>query len=188
MHWNECKSLIKSDLSRLSGGRNFSKLVRYLLTNASIKILFYYRMVQWLRHKRGGWKILYLICLLRYKHNQWQTGIQLPLDTTCGKGLLFAHYGCIVINGRAVIGDECTIFQGVTIGSVRGPEGGTPVIGNHVVLGAGCKIIGNVRIGNDVFIGAGAVVTNDIPDGAVAVGVPARVISMNGGKNTQYYY
>ena len=86
-----------------------------------------------------------------------------------------------------MIGNNCTIFQGVTIGSVRGPKGGVPTIGNNVVICSGAKIIGKVNVGNDVIIGAGAVVVNDIPDNSVAVGVPAKIISKNGKINTEYY-
>lgn len=77
--------------------------------------------------------------------------------------------------------------KGVTIGIVYGPNGGVPIIGNNVVLAAGLKIIGNVKIGNNV-VGAGAVVTKDIPDGAVVVGVPARIVSMSGEEVGKYYY
>ena len=78
-----------------------------------------------------------------------------------------------------------TIFQGVTIGSMRGK--GVPVIGNNVVIAAGAKVIGDVRIGNNVFIGANAVVVKDVPDGAVVGGNPARIISMKGAQYVSYY-
>lgn len=75
----------------------------------------------------------------------------------------------------------------MTIGSIRGPKGGVPTIGNNVVISSGAKIIGKVYIGNNVMIGAGAVVVNDLPNNSVAVGVPAKVISENGKINTEYY-
>jgi serine O-acetyltransferase len=82
-----------------------------------------------------------------------------------------------------VIGDNCNISQGVTIGEAnRGPRKGTPVIGNNVYIGPGAKIIGAVHIGNNVAVGANCVVTRDVPDGAVVVGVPGRVISYEGSK------
>ena len=133
------------------------------------------------------YKMLYYIVFIIYKHNQWLTGIQLPLGTDVGKGLYFHHFGSIVFNANAHIGDYCTVFQEVTVGSVVGPGGGTPVIGNNVVLTAGAKVIGRVRIGNNVMVGAGAVVVKDIPDNAVVVGVPAKVVSLNGKEHLKYY-
>lgn len=86
-----------------------------------------------------------------------------------------------MISAGADIGENCNISQGVTIGVVnRGPKAGAPSIGDRVYIGPGAKIIGNIKIGNDVAIGANAVVTKDIPDNAVAVGVPAKVISYEG--------
>lgn len=186
MTWKECKLLIYSDLKRLKkvneGG------VKYFFTNASFKITFWFRIGSYLKNKRGiFYKIIYVFVFLIHKHNQYLTGIQLPLGTKVGKGLCFSHFSCVVINSSAQIGDYCTIFQGVTIGSVRGPKGGVPEVGNNVVLSSGSKLIGNIKIGNNVMVGAGAVVVDDLPDNSTAVGVPAKIISYNGKENTQYY-
>jgi len=103
--------------------------------------------------------------------------------TSIGRGFYIGHIREIIINDRAVIGDNCNISQGVTIGEAnRGPRKGTPVIGNNVYIGPGAKIIGAVHIGNNVAVGANCVVTRDVPDGAVVVGVPGRVISYEGSK------
>ncbi|RHF04680.1 serine acetyltransferase [Bacteroides eggerthii] len=132
-------------------------------------------------------KILYGIVFLIHKHNQYLTGIQIAFGTQIGSGLTFSHFSCIVINSGAIIGKNCTIFQGVTIGSIRGIKGGVPTIGDNVIIFAGAKIIGNVKIGNNTVIGANAVVTHNIPDNSVAVGIPAKVIS-NNSKNIVKYY
>lgn len=185
MKFKECRRLIASDLSRL---KHVKWGVKYLITNASFKITFWFRIGQYLRLRNDFVsKILYGFVCLIYKHYQFLTGIQLPLSVNVGAGLVFSHYSCIIINGSTTIGDNCTIFQGVTIGSVRGAKGGVPVIGDNVVISSGAKIIGNVRVGNNVMIGAGAVVVSDIPDNAVAVGVPAKVISYKGYEHTQLY-
>ena len=76
-------------------------------------------------------------------------------------------------------------MHGTTIGSVRGK--GSPLIGNNIVISAGAKIIGNVKIGNNVMIGANAVVTKDIPDNAVVVGNPAKIVNFNGIEHTSFY-
>lgn len=110
-------------------------------------------------------------------------GIQIPYKTKIGKGFYIGHFGTIIVNGNAVIGDNVNISQGVTIGQAnRGKRKGVPIIGNEVYIGPGAKIVGKVVIGNNVAIGANAVVTNDIPDNACVVGVPARIINMQGAE------
>jgi serine O-acetyltransferase len=94
-----------------------------------------------------------------------------------GHRLVIEHSGGIVVHGQAVLGDDCIIRQGVTIGNKRLDKPmDAPHIGNRVNIGAGAKILGAVHIGDDVEIGANAVVISDVPAGALAVGVPARVI------------
>lgn len=162
--------------------------VKYLLCNASFRITFWFRIGSYLKTKKGIlFKFLYILVLIIHKHNQYLTGIQLGIGSSIEGGLVFNHFSCIVINGNAKIGKNCTIYQGVTIGGVRGPKGGVPIIGDNVVIFAGAKIIGKVKVGNNVVIGAGAVVVNDIPDNSVAVGVPAKVSSCNGRELVKYY-
>jgi serine O-acetyltransferase len=103
------------------------------------------------------------------------TGISLPKSCAIGKGLRIWHFGGIFINPDAVIGENCTLRQGVTIGN-RHEDGGSPVLGDEVDLGAYAQILGEVRVGNRCRIGAMAVVLTNIPDGATAVGLPARIV------------
>jgi len=108
-------------------------------------------------------------------------GIQIPAGTRIGKGFYIGHFDSIVVSGNAVIGDNCNISQGVTIGvSVRGSKKGVPMIGNNCYMAPGVKNIGKIKIGNNIAIGANAVVTKDIPDNTVVIGVPARAISYDG--------
>lgn len=104
-------------------------------------------------------------------------GVTIGVSAKIGRRLIIEHSGAIVVHGNAEIGDDCIIRQGVTIGNryLHDPFG-APVIGNRVNIGAGAKILGRVRIGDDAEIGANAVVIKDIPAGAVAVGVPARIL------------
>ena len=85
------------------------------------------------------------------------------------------HANGIVIHPDTVVGPNCLIFQQVTLGT-GGPIPGAPIIGGHVDMGAGAKILGGVRVGNHARIGANAVVLCDVPAGATAVGIPARII------------
>lgn len=112
------------------------------------------------------------------------TGIYIPIDTKIGEGLYIGHWGGIIINSDVVIGANCNLSQGVTIGE-GGREGkrGVPVIGDRVYIGPGAKIFGNITIGNDVAIGANAVVIKSVPDNAVVGGVPAVVLNYNGSKD-----
>jgi serine O-acetyltransferase len=112
-------------------------------------------------------------------------GIELPYTTKLGRRVVLEHQHGIVIHGYCVIGDECVIRQGVTLGN-RGSERplDAPRLGHRVNVGAGAKILGGVTIGDDAKIGANAVVTKDVPAQAVAVGIPARVLTVhdrNGG-------
>ncbi len=108
--------------------------------------------------------------------SQILAGIDLPCEATVGRRFRIDHFGGIVISGDAVIGDDCIIRNGVTIGLRRANDPGSPVIGNRVEIGAGAKILGRIRIGDDVLIGANAVVIRDVPAGHVAIGIPARII------------
>ena len=187
MIWKECKSLIVSDLERLTNINKWGG-VKSLLFNASFRITFWFRIGSYLITKHHFMAKFCLRCVqLIHKHNQYLTGIQIGFGTKVGKALMFPHYSCIVINGSAIIGDNCTIYHGVTVGSVRGPKGGAPHIGNNVVIASGAKVIGNITIGNNVMIGSGAIVVTDIPDNSVVVGNPGKVISKRGLEHTKYY-
>jgi serine O-acetyltransferase len=105
------------------------------------------------------------------------TGIELPCEVTLGHRFVIDHFGGIVISGDAVLGDDCRIRNGVTIGLRATGQRGSPVIGNRVDIGSGAKLLGSIRIGDDVSIGANAVVLCDVPSNSIAVGVPARIVA-----------
>lgn len=103
------------------------------------------------------------------------TGIEIYPETRIDSGFYIEHYGGIFIAPSAVIGRNCTIFQGVTVGAdLGGQKAGS--IGNNVIIGAGAKIIGDIVVGNNVVIGANAVVLKDVEENVVVAGVPAVVI------------
>ena len=160
-----------------------------LITNHSFKILFLFRICSFLQKKKNNivYKILYFFSRVIYKRIMYKTGIQLPIGTRVGHGLFFPHFSGIVIRPDCVIGNGVTILQGCTIGQSRGPKDGIAIIGDNCVLSAGVKIIGKVRIGANSIIGANAVVTKDLPDNSVAVGIPAKVISEDGLTHVKYW-
>lgn len=184
MRLRQTRLLILSDLKRF-GATSGWEIFKKLIATASFKVTFWFRVGTYLQGK-PLLRPLALVVWIVNRRYQYLTGIDLPVGTTVGEGLLFAHFSCIIINNKTVIGDHCTIFQGVTIGSIRGREG-FPVIGDRVVIASGAKILGNPRIGNDVFVAANAVVTKDVPDGATVAGIPARIINMDGARNVAYY-
>lgn len=115
------------------------------------------------------YKLLKITC-------QITTGIELQCETQVGRRLKIEHFGGIIISGDAIIGDDVVLRNGVTIGLRRTGERGAPVIGNRVDIGAGAKLLGKITIGDDAVIGANAVVLCDVPAGALAVGIPARIV------------
>jgi serine O-acetyltransferase len=123
---------------------------------------------------RVPWYAAHLVLL---KMSEMLFGISIGAPAVIGRRLNIEHFGGIVVHGNTVIGDDCMIRQGVTLGNRhmdRPLE--APILGNRVNVGAGAKILGSVRIGDDVSIGANAVVLCDIPAGCAAVGIPAKVI------------
>lgn len=107
--------------------------------------------------------------------SQILTGIDLPCEACVGRRLVIEHFGGIIVSGDTIIGDDVVLRNGVTIGLRRRGVRGSPVIGNRVDIGTGAKILGAIRIGDDVAIGANAVVLADVPNGCIAVGIPARI-------------
>ena len=109
------------------------------------------------------------------------TGIEIHPGATIGRGLVIDHGSGVVIGETAEIGDNCTLYQGVTLGGTGKDVGKRhPTLGNNVMVGAGAKILGPMKIGDNTKIAAGAVVLDEIPDHSTAVGIPARVVKIAG--------
>lgn len=109
------------------------------------------------------------------------TGIEIHPGAKIGKGLVIDHGTGVVIGETAEIGDNCTLYQGVTLGGTGKDTGKRhPTLGNNVMIGAGAKVLGPFRIGDNAKIAAGAVVLEEIPANATAVGIPARVVRRDG--------
>lgn len=113
-------------------------------------------------------------CFFKLRGLSYRTGFQIA-PNTIGKGLTIWHYGYIIVNPAARIGEDCTLYPGVEIGH-KGDGTRPPIIGNDCFIGAGAKIIGPITIGNNVTVAPNAVVVKDVPDNAVVGGVPAKII------------
>ncbi|MBQ8345792.1 MAG: serine O-acetyltransferase [Clostridia bacterium] len=110
-----------------------------------------------------------------------RTGIEIHPGATIGRGFMIDHGMGVVIGETAEIGDNCTIYQGVTLGGTGKDVGKRhPTLGNNVMVGAGAKVLGPFRIGDNTKIAANAVVLEEIPDNCTAVGIPARIVKREG--------
>jgi len=162
---------IYADVSRFrEEGAGCRPLVRGLLSQG-FQALLVYRIFRWF-HERGipTQPIRFIV----ERFVEVTTGISIPVEACVGKGLRIHHFGGIVIHPRAVIGEGCTIYHNVTLGDLGG-WGGAPRIGNHVLIGVGAKLIGQIEVGDGSRIGANAVVLRSVPPKHLAVGIPARV-------------
>jgi serine O-acetyltransferase len=144
----------------------------------SIWAVWVYRFGRRVDHRPDGInkRLLTLFYWQAFRLAETVTGISLPKSVSIGPGLRIWHFGGVFIHPEAVIGSNCVLRQGVTIGN-RVEGGPAPVIGNDVEFGAYAQILGGVRIGDGCRIGALSVVLTDIPDGATAVGSPARIVT-----------
>jgi putative colanic acid biosynthesis acetyltransferase WcaB len=142
-------------------------------------VLTLFRLVQLINRSMIA-KIIFFPYLAFYRFFvDWSMGIELPRKLIAGKGLIVYHGQALVINQGAILGDNCTLRNSVTIGHKVLADGSfskSPRLGNNVDVGANVCIIGDITIGNNVVIGAGAVVITDLPDNSVAVGNPARIL------------
>ncbi len=140
-------------------------------------VMVIYRFGRWRYQVRPAIlrKIFSLIYKIFYKFIQIITGIELPCEVEVGRNFIIDHFGGIVVSGYAKFGDNCRIRNGVVVGLKNVENIVAPVIGNNVDIGAGAKVLGDIKIGNNVVIGANAVVICDVPDNSIAVGVPAVI-------------
>ena len=134
--------------------------------------LIYHRQAHWLyQHK------LFFLARALSQFARHMTGIEIHPGATIGRRLFIDHGMGIVIGETAEIGDDCTIYHGVTLGGTGHDTGKRhPTLGNNVLIGAGAKVLGPVYIGDNVRVGAGSVVLKNLPANATAVGVPAEIV------------
>jgi serine O-acetyltransferase len=162
---------LRADVKRFQDeDRGVRALVRGLVSQGFQAILVY-RVFRWF-YERGipTQPIRFIV----ERIVEITTGISLPAAASIGEGLRIHHFGGIIIHSDSVIGERCTIYQGVTLGDLGG-WGGAPCVGSRVIIGAGAKLLGQIEVCDDCYIGANAVVRSSVPAGCVAVGVPAII-------------
>ncbi len=139
--------------------------------------LLVHRLGHWLWGARLRWLARFVSHIGR-----WLTGIEIHPGARIGRRFFIDHGMGVVIGETAEIGDDCTLYHGVTLGGTSWNKGKRhPTLGNGVVLGAGAKILGPITIGDRARVGSNAVVVKDVPPGATAIGIPARIIAAEAG-------
>jgi serine O-acetyltransferase len=177
---------LRRDIDRYVVMDNASWLLIFL-TKPGLWVLTQYRCSRWVDqqvHLPMIRFILKVLCAIWQKLIEIITCSEFPNKANIAPGVFIPHSFGIIIHHEVTIGENCNLAQDVTIGiGGRGENRGCPKIGDRVFIGAGARIFGPITIGNDVAIGANAVVTKDLPDQAVAVGIPAKIISYEGSQD-----
>lgn len=177
--------LIKSDYKKHQKyGSNFFSI---LFLTQGFWASLQYRVAHYI-YSKVKWKFfkfpLLFLALIWQKIIEIMTGISIPASVKIGHSFYIGHFGGIIINAKTVIGNNCNISQGVTIGvSGNGEKRGIPVLGNEIYIGANAVIAGKIIIGNNVLVGACSLVNSSVNDSAVVLGVPAIVIGNSGSKD-----
>ena len=153
-------------------------LVKNLYTHPSLVSVIYYRFERffWASRRNPLFRVLYWLSRIVYPLVRIYGGTELSPQTNIGPGLCIMHFGPTVVAKYLIAGEHLTLLHGVTIAP---STNGSPQIGNNVAIGTGAVVVGGVHIGDNVNITAGSVVTKDIPDNCVAVGIPARPIALS---------
>lgn len=147
-----------------------------LLTYPGIHAIIMHRIAHWFYRRK-----MFLIARVISQISRFFTGIEIHPGAQIGTGLFIDHGMGVVIGETTEIGDNVTIYQGVTLGGTGKEKGKRhPTIGNNVVISAGAKVLGSIKIGDNVKIGAGSVVLRDVPSNCTVVGVPGRIVVRNG--------
>lgn len=168
---------VREDWARYAAGGSWRGVPRTLLTQG-LWATVEYRFAHWARTLAPRWARPFLVATSVFTHLliETVTGISIQPNAEIGPGLYVGHFGSIFVNGRVRMGAGCTLSQEVTIGQDVNPPFGAPTVGRGVYFAPGVKAFGDITIGDHVAIGANAVVRDDLPDRAIAVGIPAKVV------------
>lgn len=147
-----------------------------LVNYSGLHAVLFHRAAHWFYQKK-----FFFFARMISQFSRFVTGIEIHPGAKIGKGLLIDHGSGVVIGETAEVGDNCLIYQGVTLGGT-GKESGKrhPTLGNNVMVGAGARILGPFKVGDNAKIAANAVVLEEVPPNATAVGVPARIVRVEG--------
>jgi len=146
--------------------------IEILTTYPGVRAILMHRLAHWLWRRKFRW-----LARMVSEIGRFFNGIEIHPGAQIGKRFFIDHGEGVVIGETTIIGDDCSLFQGVTLGGTGKEKGKRhPTLGNGVVIGAGAKILGNIKIGDNVRIGAGSVVVKSVPPNCTVVGVPGRIV------------
>lgn len=149
-----------------------------LLTYSGLHAVLMYRVAHKFYEKK-----MYVTARIISQFARFITGIEIHPGAKIGKGFFIDHGSGVVIGETAEIGDNCLVYQGVTLGGTGKDKGKRhPTLGNNVMVGAGARVLGPFKVGDNAKIAANAVVLEEVPPNCTAVGVPARIVRINGQK------
>jgi serine O-acetyltransferase len=176
--------LIRSDINRLRRYGSKESTLRLLLTNQGLWACLCYRVGHELQKKRFPPVVRHLVMgvfHLWWKWVEMATGISISPDCTIGPGLYIGHFGQIILHPDVVMGMDCNLSQGVTLGlAEKDGTWGVPTVGDRVYIAPGAKIVGPIHLASGTVVGANAVVIADTETDATVVGIPARMVNRNG--------
>lgn len=168
-------SFFTQDSPRYTRGKQ--SVIKTFLFNPGFRFMVVLRGCQ----QFGKLHPLGILFRLWFRRLRVKYGYQIPFSTKIGAGLFLGHFGSIVVNKGTIIGNNCNLAQGVTLGQVnRGKYKGCPKLGNRVWIGPNAVVVGGVTIGDDVLIAPLSYVNFDVPDKAVVAGNPAQILNYNG--------
>ena len=152
--------------------------VQILLLYNGLHATFWYRVAHWLHLHKFRFLARWIS-----QTTKFFTGIEIHPGATIGRRLVIDHGTGIVIGETAEIGDDCLLYQGVTLGGTGKDKGKRhPTLGNNVMVGSGAKVLGPFKVGDNARIAANSVVLREVPENATVVGVPGRVVKISGEK------
>jgi serine O-acetyltransferase len=182
MNLQELCNLIQADQFRYDGKVGWRDFFRQWWMETGFRYSVAMRLTAFFRAQKWSRYGIYHLCLWRFRRMQVRHSTFIDFSVSIGGGLYLGHLLCIVVNSKCVIGRNCTLSHGVTLGQAnsRSKHPGNPVLGNRVYLGPGCKVVGGIHIGDDVAIGPNSVVVKDVRPQSVVSGIPAVEISTKG--------
>ena len=179
---SDLKHIVAADLFRYRGELGTRALMSAYLEDPGFRFTYHLRHVAYyLPRRRSLGAIPYLWHRLQLHRCRFRFGFDISPTTSIGAGFYMGHFGMLVISPSAMIGRNCNINQGVTIGATsRGSRLGAPTLGDRVWVGANAVIVGKITIGSDALIAPGAFVNVDVPERAVFLGNPGKVVAQTG--------
>lgn len=176
--WKRMKEDIEAVFERDPAARSVLEVV---LTYSGLHAIWFYRISHWLWKRRR-----YTLARVISQFARFLTGIEIHPGAVIGRKLFIDHGMGVVIGETAEIGDNVTLYQGVTLGGTGKEKGKRhPTVGNNVMISCGAKVLGSFKIGDNAKIGAGSVVLQEVPPNSTVVGIPGRVVVQDGVRVNQ---